>query len=743
MAKGKAYWQKRFEQLNDALLRDAVGYYGDVERMYRDAMNRIEKDIAQWYTRLAVNNEMSYAEAKKLLTKSQLEDFKMTLEEYIRRGKENGVSADWSKSLENASAKFHISRLEALQLQIQQHLEELYGNQLDGMDATMRNTYRNGYYRTAYELQKGFQTGFDVQQIDGAKLEKIMGKPWAVDGLNFSDRIWGDKDKLLRNLQSELVQGLVRGDGQLKITQRFAKRMNSSLSNAGRLIATESAYFGSLSEKDSMKDLGVEQYEILATLDSKTSEICRGLDGHIFKMSEFQPGITAPPFHPWCRSCTVPHVEGLDGGLRAARGEGGKTEYVPGDMTYREWRTVFVDKKITLDAWYAQWKYVNTTKELQMAVRKAATAATAAKTALGAIPNHTYHNIWKDDVTVADWGTKKGKIPAKKAYFEEQITAGNDVAKFKLLQQQLEEFNTLGREYAQKLKAYKAAQESLVQARLELEKHIHGGKTDPYSEERKERAYRFTSKKDADAVLRSVCGDVWRNATQAQKNAIFEYTCGSGRFNRPLAGFQKPYYEAGTGWEPKYYKGSGKVWIDYERAGDEIRAMTALIEQSKYSFDIWLQRGCNGNAMESFLQLKSGTFYSMSQEELQQFVGRDNRMDNFISTAGAQGAGFSQKEVILNIYAPAGTEMAYAEPFSNFGSGSGVQWDGIQKQSSFGGEFEVIIQRGAQYRITKIERKEGKIYVDMEVHPEMGYNKYQEEDSEWDGSRIDYMGKEH
>ena len=289
--KDKAYWQTRFEQLNDALLQDAMKYYDAVERMYREAMNRIEKDIAQWYMRLAVNNEISYAEAKKLLTKSQLEDFKMTLEEYIRRGKENGVSADWNKSLENASAKFHISRLEALQLQIQQHLEVLYGNQLDGMDKVMRDTYRNGYYRTAYELQKGFQTGFDVQQIDGAKLEIILAKPWAVDRLNFSDRLWGDKDKLLRNLQSELVQGLVRGDGQLKITQRFAKRMNSSLANAGRLIATESAYFGSLSEKDSMKELGVEQYEILATLDRKTSEICRGLDGHIFKMSEMLTGL--------------------------------------------------------------------------------------------------------------------------------------------------------------------------------------------------------------------------------------------------------------------------------------------------------------------------------------------------------------------------------------------------------------------------------------------------------------------
>lgn len=336
------YWEQRFEQVTEAQLKTGMDYYDDAERMYREAMESIEKDIARWYMRLAVNNQITYADAKKLLTNSQLKDFKLTLKEYIKRGKENGISADWSKSLENASAKYHISRLEALQMQIQQHLEALYGNQLDGMDAAMRKIYSDGYYQTAYELQKGFSTGFDVQQIDDARLERLMSKPWAADGLNFSQRLWSDKDKLINNLQNELVQGLVRGDAQLKIVQSFAKRMNTSLSNAGRLIATESAYFASLGEKDSMKDLGVEQYEILATLDRKTSDICRSMDGKVFKMSEFKAGVTAPPLHPWCRSCTVPHIADLDG-LRAARDDDGKVYYVPGSMKYPEWKEKFVD----------------------------------------------------------------------------------------------------------------------------------------------------------------------------------------------------------------------------------------------------------------------------------------------------------------------------------------------------------------------------------------------------------------
>ena len=337
------YWQQRFEQVTEAQLKTGMDYYDEAERLYREAMESIEKDIARWYMRLAVNNQITYADAKKLLTNLQLKDFKLTLKEYIKRGKENGISADWSKSLENASAKYHISRLEALQIQIQQHLEALYGNQLDGMDAAMRKIYSDGYYQTAYELQKGFSTGFDVQQIDDARLERLMSKPWAADGQNFSQRLWSDKDKLINNLQNELVQGLVRGDAQLKIVQSFAKRMNTSLSNAGRLIATESAYFASLGEKDGMKDLGVDQYEILATLDRKTSDICRSMDGKVFKMSEFKAGVTAPPLHPWCRSCTVPHIEGLDSGLRAARDDDGKVYYVPGSMKYPEWKEKFVD----------------------------------------------------------------------------------------------------------------------------------------------------------------------------------------------------------------------------------------------------------------------------------------------------------------------------------------------------------------------------------------------------------------
>lgn len=107
---------------------------------------------------------------------------------------------------------------------------------------------------------------------------------------------------------------------------------------------TEQAYFSSAAQKDCFNDLDVEEYEIVATLDSHTSDICRSLDGKVFKMSDYKPGVTAPPFHVYCRSTTAPHFkDNFDVGGRAARGADGKTYYVPDDVTYSEWKRAFVD----------------------------------------------------------------------------------------------------------------------------------------------------------------------------------------------------------------------------------------------------------------------------------------------------------------------------------------------------------------------------------------------------------------
>lgn len=211
----------------------------------------------------------------------------------------------------------------------------------------MRRTYQDSYYKTCYTMQEGFHTGFEVASLPESAVDAVIKKPWAADGMNFSDRIWRDKDKLLRTLQDELTQGLIRGDPQDAIVRRFAKRMGVSLSSAGRLIATESAFFAAKGSLDGLKYLGVEKYQFVATLDRRTSDICRSMDMKIIPVKDFQPGVTAPPLHCWCRSCIVPYMGDNAEGLRASRDEEGKTTYIP-DMAYKDWKAVYVEKTKTL-----------------------------------------------------------------------------------------------------------------------------------------------------------------------------------------------------------------------------------------------------------------------------------------------------------------------------------------------------------------------------------------------------------
>lgn len=340
--KNSAYWKQRFEQLEAATNKNAASTFNIIQEQYLAAEKEIERQISTWYQRFAKNNQISMAEARKLLTSGELAEFKWDVKEFIKYGEQNALNPIWMKELENASARFHISRLEALKLETQQTIEKLFGGQLDEVDKLLKKTYLQNYYHTAYEIQKGWNIGWDIAAIDERTVEKLISKPWATDGKNFSDRIWSNKAALIDEVQKQLTKTIMLGKEPDDAIKAIAAKMKTSQGQAGRLVMTESAYFASQSQKDAFNALDVEKFEIVATLDSHTSEICRELDGHVEDMKNYEPGVTAPPFHPWCRTTTVPYFED-NYGERAARGADGKTYYVPSNMKYNDWKETFVD----------------------------------------------------------------------------------------------------------------------------------------------------------------------------------------------------------------------------------------------------------------------------------------------------------------------------------------------------------------------------------------------------------------
>lgn len=344
MAKSQDYWKERMQELEEREYAKTTEYYKDLKKQFYIAQRNLQMDIEYWYQRLALNNDISLAAAKKLLNKDELEEFHWTVEEYIKWGKENALTQLWHKKLENASAKVHINRLEAMKLQIQQHAEMLYHNYEHGTSKLLSEIYEDAYYHTAYEITKGNSVGSSLFRLDTNKIDKVIKTPWGQDGKVFSDRIWQDKEKLVGELHTELTQSLIRGENPDKAAKRLAEKMGTKITSARTLVYTETAAISSSAQKDCFSDLDVEEFEVVETLDRHTCEVCGGMDGKHFPMSDFQIGVTAPPFHPNCRGCTCPYFDDeFTTGKRIARDETGKQYFVPENTTYEEWKEAFVE----------------------------------------------------------------------------------------------------------------------------------------------------------------------------------------------------------------------------------------------------------------------------------------------------------------------------------------------------------------------------------------------------------------
>lgn len=824
--KNSEYWKLRFEQLEQAQNGQGAAAFAEIEKQYKEAQKQIEGQIARWYQRFADNNGITLAQARQYLKGAALKEFQWDVQNYIKYGQDNALMGGWMKELENASAKYHISKLEALKIQTQQSLEVMFSKQMGTVTGAMGDIFESGYYHTAYELQKGFNIGWDIAGLDQSQIEKVLSKPWAVDGKNFSERIWTNKEKLISELHGELTQNIMLGADPQKAIDSLAKKMNTSKQNAGRLIMTEEAYFSSAAQRDCFNDLDVEQYEIVATLDSHTSDICRSLDGKHFPMKDFQAGVTAPPFHVYCRSTTVPYFDEDFGdiGERAARDEEtGKTYYIPDDMNYEDWKQTFVDggdksgfdvvddglalhyshhkepeptpppkkeyltkKKLqakiadadvqledlnmqfmavsggwsydeaikdfgslegladgedltklkdlhsqmeAIEAQKAEWqeklneklkaeqKKALAKKQLELEAQKA-----AIQQQLDDFEVKTYSGIWYNkDVTTADWESLN--IAGKKQYYEGKFITETDpdlMKKYQDLYKQLEELDTEGKSYHDIQQQLKKIEQEISKVQADLKKVESSGiieaVDDAYTQARKDAAMWAKSTKEADALLRDRCGEVWRSSPPIQKNAIYDYTQSYHKFNEPLRGIE---------YGSEKFLGVGNVDLDQIGVSysgwqpgamrKEINAMTDIIEKSVYQEDFWLQRGCRFKGMDKFFNVPMDKLQHASQAELEALLlGTTPTEYGFCSCGVAKGKGFSG-DIILNIYAPSGTQMMYVEPFSAFGNGSGKSWDGLKPQSSFGQESEIILQQGTTFRVTKVEKTPGTIYIDLEV----------------------------
>jgi len=325
MAKTSNYWDKRaIKRLNDAEKHSEV-YINRVKSVYEQAYKDIDRQLASIYRNYSKETGLDTQKLKELLTRSET---KKTWEQMKRQGLDKYIKDNY---------KSRISRLEQLQAQIYAKAKQIYPKEELANTMCYKGVINQSYYKTMYDTQMGTGYAFNFATIDNNMIDALLKDPWS--GANYSQRIWGNTDILAESLSQILGGAMLSGQGIERTAKQIRDRFNVSEYYAERLIRTETNHFNNEVDAMAYEEMGLDKYVFVATLDSRTSEICQAMDNKVFKFSEREEGVNYPPLHPNCRSKTRGYLgeeEEKTLQRRARNPQTGKTELIS-NMSYKDW----------------------------------------------------------------------------------------------------------------------------------------------------------------------------------------------------------------------------------------------------------------------------------------------------------------------------------------------------------------------------------------------------------------------
>lgn len=297
--------------------------------------SQIRREINDFYRRYADEYGLTYEQAAREMSRADLQEWRGTVGDYIeqiRREPNPQVRERLMREYDARSYNSRISRLDGLCGNIEMNVNNLYARADEQFRQLLGEEYTGGYYRAMYDLQTRLGYNGQFSTISREMVENTLAYPWS--GANFSDRLWRNKTALVDTIRETLTQGMIRGDNIRDMSRAVADKLNSSFRNAERLVRTETSHIHNTAEIAAYEAAGYEEYEFMASLGERTCEVCGGLDGQHFKISEKQFGVNFPPVHPNCRCTTVgwePEEKELP--------EGEQRE----ELSYEEWYGKYVE----------------------------------------------------------------------------------------------------------------------------------------------------------------------------------------------------------------------------------------------------------------------------------------------------------------------------------------------------------------------------------------------------------------
>lgn len=303
------YWTKRSEQLEERWNKEAKKLDARLKASYRRAFQEVNRDLRVYLTRKGFD----YNELMMSLDSVERNERKMSLIEFLSNLKDldttiaKRIAQDVNVHLDMKK----LTRLDAISSEMLVRLGEKALDEDKEIREQMSKVYTQTLLLDKYEFMR-MKINTPTYRINEKLIEDILTYPWS--GENFSNRIWDNKQKLLKVLRQELTQGVIQGLHADDVADRLKDKTNVSLQQAITLVHTETAYFYNKGALDSYEEAGIESYKLHVTYDRRTSPICRSLDASkVYRRDEASTGSNYPPLHPRCRTLAIPHFEGLSG----------------------------------------------------------------------------------------------------------------------------------------------------------------------------------------------------------------------------------------------------------------------------------------------------------------------------------------------------------------------------------------------------------------------------------------------
>ena len=286
------YWHDRKVQYDETLGKDEKRPYSKLAAYYESEAPRLDQEIPAYYAKYSVNGVLSY---RNLLETLPDEDKLLLIEQLDEFVKKYPAYADLVPVRESIHK---LKRLEGLRQSIA--MQQLHMGAYEQQQALA--FFQRQALRYANGAASFLGLGSSFCRLDSDVIRAAVGNKWC-DGKDFSERIWDNRKKLGNTLHTQFVNGVIRGDDYHQLARQIrAKFVKVSQKNAERLTFTEDTY---LSNEAAMqvfeREAAVTEYEFVCTGDAETCDICRGLSGERFPISQRMPGTNFPPMHPWCR----------------------------------------------------------------------------------------------------------------------------------------------------------------------------------------------------------------------------------------------------------------------------------------------------------------------------------------------------------------------------------------------------------------------------------------------------------